>query len=183
MASCSVVLVQPYDEALINGTDAFFKKASAVIDGGIAVSPRTDADREAIKKPSDSPAHSSRFGTHYNELGTDVDALLLRATAKSQLVGPAGDRIQREISQLIDEALPSQCATVQAALVGDDSSLTVRNLVDLKCIVIGWKSQHEDPDFTQGTSILKRASWETRRSSLFAAVLEVERAELSKKPR
>jgi hypothetical protein len=182
IAGCTITLVAPYDEKLVTDTEALFKKASTMIDDGIAKSPRTDAERAAITTPEAHPAHMSQFDGRYNSLGTDADALILRAVARSRDVGPVGEKLQSKINALIEEALPSQCEDIESELGVSAPSLTVKNFLDLKCLLVRWKAQHADPKLTQDTRILKRSNWELRKSAIFSAALAIERAETSKKP-
>lgn len=177
---CYVTLVQPYDEKLLTETEAIFKKASAMIDDGIAASPTTDENRSSIKKPEDHPAHISKFDERYRSLSTDADALVLRALAKSQDVSPVGDKLQKKISDLIEQALPSQCEDLEGEPGVSTSSLTVKNYIDLKCILVRWEAQHADVKLTQGTQILKRTNWELRKTTIFGAILAIQKAETSK---
>lgn len=188
---CSTTLVQPYDEKLLIDTEAIFKKASAMIDDGTAKSPKTDNARAAIKtmaaapnalqKLSEHPAHASKFATRYNELATDSDALILRALSKSQEVGATGNKLQEKIERLIQESIPTVCPELDAEFGSLTSSLTVKNYIDLKCILVKWKSQHSDVKLTDSTEILKQSNWELRRSTLFSAILAIQRAETAKK--
>jgi hypothetical protein len=181
-AGCApITLVQPYDQALFDGTEAVFKEASAMIDEGITVSPLTDEQRAAIADPKNNPASLAQFEPRYRTLATDTDALILRALAQSRMVGPSGEKLQGKISRLIDEAIPSQCQELEAELGAQTSSLTVKNYIDLKCLFVRWEAQHADPQLTRGTQILKRSNWQLRKGLVFDAVLAIQRAELSKK--
>jgi hypothetical protein len=180
LASCTVTLVQPYDERLLNDTEEVFKKASALIDAGIASSPTTDGERATISDASEHPGHVSKFSDRYASLSTDADALIVRALAGSRAVDPIGDELQTGIEELIEQALPSACDELQEELAIRTPSLTVKNYLDLKCIFVRWKAQHADPDFTQHTQVLKKVNWELRRSAVFSAVLAIQSAEMSK---
>jgi hypothetical protein len=189
LAGCTTTLVQPYDDKLFTDTEALFKKASAMIDDGFASSPRTDDERNALKamagktgKPlAEHPGHVSKFEPRYNELATDSDALILRALSSSFEVGPVGNRLQAKIDRLIEESIPSACPDQDAEFQGLTASLTVRNYIDLKCLLTRWKAQHNDSALTESTGILKRTNWELRKSTLFNAILVIQRAEAAKK--
>ncbi len=191
VSGCAVTVVQPYDEKLLTETEAIFKKASAMIDDGVMKSPSTDEERKGLKalsldtkapKPlADNPAHASKFEARYNELATDSDALILRALSTSQEVGPLGNKLQKGIERLIEKNLPSACADLEAQFDAMTASLTVKNYVDLKCIIVRWKIQHNDPELTGGTGILKKVNWELRKSTIFGAAVAIEQAETSKK--
>ena len=191
LSACTVTLVQPYDEKLLTDTESLFKKASAMVDDGQLVSPRTDDDRRKVKAaailPKDPtplvahPAHASQFAKRYNELQTDADALILRALSKNQGTSPIGERLQLKIEKLIEESIPSNCPETDSEFSNLTASLTVKNYVDLKCILVNWKHQHSDPKLTEDTEILKKSNWELRRSTLFASVLAIQSAETAKK--
>jgi hypothetical protein len=187
-AGCATTLVQPYDEKLLTDTEALFKRTSAMIDDGIAKSPRTDEERATLRGATGAtslarhPAHAAKFESRYNKLATDADALILRALAHGDGASPRGDALQAKIEKLVVDRLPSACPEADAEFAAMSSSLTVRNYVDLKCILVKWREQHSDPALTDSTGILKRSNWELRRSTLFAAVLVIQRAEMSKKP-
>jgi len=179
--SCAITIVQPYDEKLLADTEAIFKEASSMIDDGISNSPRTDEERSGIKKPEDHLAHISKFQGRYAALGTDADALILRALSRAQEVDKIGEKLQGQINILVEESLPSQCEDIERELGLSTTSLTVKNYIDLKCLFVRWKAQHSDLVLTKGTSILKRTNWELRKSTLFSAVLAIQKAETSKK--
>jgi hypothetical protein len=190
VGGCAVTLVQPYDEKLITDSESLFKKASAMVDDGFQASPRTDEARAQIRLDSTRPgagplsahpAHFAQFERRYNEILTDSDALILRSLSKSQEIGTVGIRLQKKIEALIEEAVPTNCPEMDAEFSQMTSSLTVRNFVDLKCLLAGWKAQHANQRVTQDTSILKQVNWELRRSTLFSAVLAIQSAETSKK--
>lgn len=180
LGACSVTLVQPYDEQLFADTGGIFRKASAMIDAGIAASPRTDEERERVAQPGEHPGHLSRFTGDYASLGIEADALILRALAGSRETGPLGGKIQASIEQLIEQNIPSLCEQLEAELGLSTSSLTVKNYIDLKCIFVRWRAQHADAELTQGTQILKKTNWELRRTAVFRAVLAIQSAESSK---
>ncbi|MBI5925630.1 MAG: hypothetical protein HY836_08505 [Aquabacterium sp.] len=182
LGGCTTTLVQPYDEVLLNDTQSLFKKASAMVNDGIAKSPRTDHDRAAFKdKPTTHPAHVAQFEARYAELGSDSDALILRALSRSQQVSATGQSLESKVEELIEKHIPNACPDVDAELGTLSTGLTVRNYLDLKCLLLKWHEQHADLDVTESTGILKRSNWELRRATLFAAVLAIEKAELAKK--
>lgn len=183
LSACTVRLVQPHDDRLVSGNEDLFRTASQLVDDGYALSPRTDAERAAIRKPADSDAHYAKFEPRYDALIRDSDLLILRAMAGSGQVDPLGDRLQAKIEQLIEQAVPSVCQDLKQSFDAlGATSLTVRNFVDLKCLLTRWKDQHADDTLTRGTGILKKANWEGRRQSLFRITLAIERAEASKQP-
>lgn len=178
VTGCAATLVQPYDEKLFNDTGAFFKKAAAVVDEGKKLSPKTDEDRAEIEMPATHAAHFSVFEGKYDGLIIDVEALILRAMSKSEAVNSAGQAMQGKITALIDAALPSNCLALQAEFSA--VSLTVGNYVDLKCLIVRWRDQHQDARLTRDTRILKRANWEARKSVLFQMILAIQKAEAFK---
>lgn len=181
IGGCAITLVQPYDDKLLADTETVFKKASAMIDDGVANSPKTDDERSAIKTPASHHAHVSKFDDRYAALGTDADALILRALSKSEEVDRIGQKLQEQITDLIEKSLPSQCSNLERELGVSTTSLTVKNYIDLKCLVVRWKAQHSDTQITKGTGILKQSNWELRKSAIFSATLAIQRAEGSKK--
>ncbi|EPU3919142.1 hypothetical protein [Aeromonas hydrophila] len=181
VGGCAVTFVQPYDEKLLTDTEAIFKKASSMIDEGIANSPKTDNQRGAIKKPESHSAHVSKFEGRYAALSTDADALILRALSKAEEVDRIGQKLQGHINDLVENSLPSQCDDIEKELGLNTTSLTVKNYIDLKCLIVRWKAQHSDPTLTKGTGILKRTNWELRKSAIFSATLAIQKAETSKK--
>jgi len=181
LTGCSVTLVQPYDEKLFNDTEAVYKKAAAMIGEGESTSPVTDEQRRAISDPARHPAHFSRFASKYDALLIDADALLMRAMAGSSKLDATGERINTKIEKLINEELPSNCAELEQEFAAA-ASLTVKNYVDVKCLLVRWRAQHADPKLTEDKLILKRANWEGRRLNFFNAVLAIQKAEGFKKP-
>jgi hypothetical protein len=181
VGGCAVTLAQPYDEKLLTDTEAIFKKASSMIDDGIANSPKTDDERAAIPKPESHPAHASRVEGRYASLSTDADALILRALSKSEEVDRIGQKLQDQINDLVEKSLPSQCDDIEKELGLATTSLTTKNYIDLKCLIVRWKAQHSDPKLTKNTGILKSTNWELRRSTIFSATLAIQKAETSKK--
>jgi hypothetical protein len=179
VTACTLTLVQPYDEKLFNDTETFYKKAATVIEEGKSVSPTTDDQRAAIAKPAEHPAHISAFESKYDELIVDSEALILRATAESEKIDAAGQAIQAEIDDLIEASLPSKCPEVQAEV--GKVSLTAKNFVDLKCLILKWRAEHGDKELTKGTSILKKANWEGRKVVLFNTIMAIQKAEAFKK--
>lgn len=181
VGGCAVTLVQPYDEKLLTDTEAIFKKASSMIDDGIVNSPKTDEERSAIPKPENHLAHVSKFEGRYAALSTDADALILRALSKADEVDRIGQKLQGQINELVEKSLPSQCNDIETELGLATTSLTVKNYIDLKCLIVRWKAQHSEAALTRGTGILKRTNWELRKSTIFSATLAIQKAETSKK--
>lgn len=179
VTACTVRLVQPYDEKLLNDTEAFYKNAATMIEEGKAVSPKTDAQRQAITNPAEHPGHFSAFESRYDVLITDSEALILRGIAGSQEIDAAGQAFQEKIDAVIDASLPSECPELQAEF--GKVSLTAKNFVDLKCLILKWRKEHNDVEFTRGKRILKRGNWEGRKRVLFNIILAIQTAESFKK--
>jgi hypothetical protein len=179
-AACPATLVRPYDEKLVADTEALYKKAATMIGDGESASPRTDEQRRAIREPAKHPGHITAFAPKYDALTVDIDALLLRAMAGSGKLDAAGQRIHAKLEKLIAEALPSACAELEEEF--KTATLTVKNYVDVKCLVVRWRAQHSDPELTDRTMILKKANWEGRKLNFFNAVLAIQKAEAFKKP-
>lgn len=177
--ACNIKLVQPFNEKLFNDTEAFYKKAAEMIAEGKAVSPKTDDQRAAISVLIEHPAHISSFESKYDALIVDSEALILQAMAGSQEIDSAGQTIQGKINELIDASLPSKCPDLQAEFA--KVSLTAKNFVDLKCLILKWRAEHGDEKLTKGTSILKKANWEGRKAVLFNIILAIQKAESFKK--
>lgn len=173
LSACSVKLVQPFDEKLINDTEAFYKKGAEMIIEGQAASPKTDKDRDSITDPDQNPAHFSKFESKYDALITDSEVLILRAMSSSQEIDSAGQAIQEKIEELIKAAVPTNCPDLQSEF--GKLSLTAQNFVDLKCLILRWKEQHREK------GILKKANWEGRKLTLFNIVFAIQKAESFKK--
>ncbi|MEW8015297.1 MAG: hypothetical protein AB2807_11105 [Candidatus Sedimenticola endophacoides] len=169
IGGCAMQLVQPYDAKLVSGAEAFYKKAATMVQEGRAASPGSD--------PSAHPAHFSRFESRYDKLVIESEALILRAAAAE--LGERGADLHERIEQAIEGLLPGPCQALAAEL--GPGSLTVKNFVDLKCLVLEWRRQHADPTLTRASGILKQANWEARKRVLFQAVLSIQQAEGFKK--
>jgi hypothetical protein len=180
-SGCAVTLVQPYDEKLVSDTEAIFKQASVLVDEGISKSPRTDEERAAIRPPSTSEAHYSKFEPSYAALLRDADVLILRSLTRSGEIDKVGNKLQQKIESLIESGIPSACPDLDQELKDLSASLTVRNYIDLKCFFVNWKAQHGDMQRTGQTQILKKANWEARKGALFNIVLAIQKAETFKK--
>lgn len=186
LAGCATVkLVQPYDADLYNNTEAFYKKASDMINRGVSVSPKKPDDVRAINddEKEQHPGHYKQFSTDYDALLIDSNALILRAMANSSQIDSIGQELQAKIETVITEKFPSECDSLQESF--PNVSLTTRNYIDLKCIIGSWDKSHQglDPnrDITYGKQILKQSNWEGRSKTLFEGILAIQQAEASKK--
>lgn len=175
LSACSIKLVQPFDEKLLNDTDAFYKKGAVMIIEGQNFSPKTDQDRQSIADAvfQQNLAHFSKFESKYDGLIVDSESLILRAMSRSQEIGTAGQSIQKKIEELIGASVPTNCPDLQSEF--GKVSLTAQNYVDLKCLILNWKEQHRK------SGILKKANWEGRKLTLFNIVFAIEKAESFKK--
>ena len=175
LAGCGAVIVQPYDAGLVDKTEAIYRKGAEMIMKGWAVSPRTDSQRAALEAAGDSPAAFSHFEAQYDGLILDTEILILRAMSGSMDIGPAGEKIQSRVEELIQADVPSMCPGLQEEF--GSISLTARNYVDLKCLFLRWKEQHRE------RGILKKANWEGRKIALFDIIYAIDRAESFKRER
>jgi hypothetical protein len=179
ITGCTTRLVQPYNEKLLNDTEAFYKKAATMIEEGRAVSPKTDEQRDAISSPARHPANVSAFGPKYDALVVDSETLILGAMTGDKEISSAGKAIQGKITELIEETLPTQCPELRTEL--GKLGLTAANFADLKCLILKWRAEHGDETLTRGTGILKKANWEGRKVVLFNTILAIQNAESFKK--
>lgn len=168
--SCSVTLVQPFDEKLLSDTDAFYKISAEVIIQGETVSPRYLKD---VTINSQHPAHYSKFEQKYNSLIVSVDALILRAMSGSQKIDTAGKYIQEKLTKLVEASIPTYCPELRREI--GTVSLTAQNFVDLKCMILKWKEDHKK------AGIVKKGLWEGRKRTLFNLILAIQSAERFKK--
>ncbi len=146
-----------------------------MVETGAQASPKTDEERAQIDEPASHPAHVSAFRARYGELLSDVETLILRAMANSSVVEGKAKELQERIADAIDVKLPSPCVKLHEQF--KTASLTAANFIDLKCLILRWRKQHEDPRLTGNTGILKRANWEGRKRTLFELVLAIQQAE------
>lgn len=181
LLGCSTTLVAPFDQKLIDGTDALYKRAAGMIDRGMLASPRTDRQRSAIAGPASHPGHFSRYRADYDALLVGADALILGAVSQDWLIDARGEALQRRVLDRLGQAQPSLCPDLQAEI--DPPGLTSQRVVDLKCLLLTWRQKHDDREFTMGTRILKRANWEGRKRALFNAVLVIQQVEKAKQPK
>lgn len=175
LSGCTTVLVSPYDEKLVSDTEAFYKKAAELIEEGRMESPLNDQERENIENPSMHGGHFSQFESKYNSLIIDAEALILRSMASDNKIDSASQKLQAEISELINTTIPSNCEKLSIQFA--EASLTTKNYVDLKCILLEWKNQHTDLVLTRNTKILKKSNWEGRKMLVFKVVLEIQKTE------
>lgn len=176
VSSCtSVVFVQPYDQALVSGTEAFYKKAGKMIQQAEAVSPDHRAKGTAVNPA----ATYDHLKPQYDDLVIDANALIIRAAANANRVDALGQKLQGKLEQLVEKAVPptKNCIELKDALAGTPMTLTVSNFVDLKCLVAGWdRQQREAPG-----QILTKTEWSNRNISLMEAIMAIETAETFKK--
>jgi hypothetical protein len=168
----TTTLVQPHDEQLLAGSEQFYRKAATIIEHSKLQSP---ASRPTTEEHSH-PGHIANMDNLYAELIIDTNILLLRAIANSSQLDTSGQRIQSKISQYIDSTLPSNCDNSTDDIRAEFSSLTVRNFIDLKCLIVTWQAQHE----AAPGKVLTRADWSRRHVSLIRFIMAVQQAEIAK---
>lgn len=168
----AATFVQPYDEQLLSGSEQFYRKAATIIEHSRMQSP---AERPTTEERSH-PGHIANMENLYAELLIDANILLLRAMANSGQVDASGQRIQSKISQYIDSALPSNCDNSADDIRAEFSSLTVRNFIDLKCLIVIWQAQHQ----AAPGNVLTQADWSRRHVSLLRYIMAVQQAEIAK---
>ncbi len=185
IVGCTVNLVQPYDADLYANTEAFFKKASAIITKGMNASPKIPDDIRAIPEKSEKqhPGHYNQFKNDYDALLIDSNSLILRSLSNYGQIDALGMEIQSKIEEVITSNFPNYCDSLQDNF--SNVSLTTRNYIDLKCLIGRWSEVHQGKgksgDITYGKQVLKRSNWEGRTKTLFNAILAIQRAEASKK--
>lgn len=182
IAGCTTVtLVQPYDADLYSNTESFYKKTSKMIAKGISVSPKTNSDRKAIKDNNveEHPGHYNQFKDKYDSLLIDANSLILRALANSGSIDSNAQEMHTKIESAITNSIPNECDDLQNEF--SSVSLTVRNYIDMKCLIGKWGQQHNSKDSTGDKLILKKANWEARSKTLFQGILAIQKSEASKK--
>ena len=121
----------------------------------------------------------SAFDSKYAALVVDSEALMLQAMAVNKEIDITEKSIHAFIENFIEASLPSVCPELQAEF--GKASLTAKNFVDLKCIILNWRKQHGDEKLTRGTKILKKSNWEGRKFVLFETILAIQKSEGFKK--
>ncbi|MBV2130817.1 hypothetical protein [Arsukibacterium indicum] len=172
LGCAAATLVQPYDEKLLTGSEQFYRKAATIIEHSKMQSP---TERPTTEDPSH-PGHSANMENLYAELLIDTNILLLRALANSEQVDTSGQLLQSKITRYIDNALPSNCDNSADDIRAEFSSLTVKNFVDLKCLVVNWQAQHQ----AAPGKVLTQADWSRRHVSLVRFIVAIQQAEVAK---
>lgn len=170
LLSCTTVkLVQPYDEALIDGVQGFYKESATFLDEAKVKSPEV----RPSSSDENNSGHLSHFESGYDRLVIDANLLIMRAMVNSIKLSEIGVEAQNSVSNFIDENLPSACVGNSANLGAGFTSLTVKNFADLKCIITNWKVQH-----TQAPGqIMTKGDWERRHRTLINAIISIQQAE------
>ena len=168
-ACTTVTFVQPYDEALVTGSQKFYTDTAQWLEQSRQRSPTQRPDEE---DPS-SPGHVSQFVDGYNALMIAANGLIIRAMVNSVKVDELGQAAQTKVSEFIDERIPSVCVGNTADFGQDFASLTVQNFADLKCLVTNWQTQHENAP----AKTLVQPDWARRHRSLMTIILEIQKAE------
>jgi hypothetical protein len=172
--SCTVTFVQPYDEKLVDATEAFYKETSLAIEEAKEKSPVSRVNIDP-GKASDNSGHLSKHTMFYSKAKVNANALIIRAMVNSGKVDKIGLTIQSEIDEVISKALPSNCKNDHASISGQ-ITLTLQNYLDLKCLVTHWEVQHKNAP----NEILKKVNWEGRQVSLMGMIVSIQRAETFK---
>jgi len=172
--SCTLTFVHPYDEKLLDATEAFYKTHSLGIEEARAKSPISRNDVNAAN-PEENPGHMSHFSVFYAKAKIDANALIIRALVNSGNVDDNAAELHGEINDFIASSLPSNCNN-DTALVSDQITLTLQNYLDLKCLVTHWQVQHQKAPH----QVLKKVNWESRQVSLMRLIMSMQKAEALK---
>lgn len=198
--SCTVTFVQPYDEKLVDSTEAFYKDTSLAIEKARAKSPTSrkvnapatpginpdlvaqqslfHADEKvngSPVSPSVNPGHVSQHELFYAMTKVNANALIIRAMVNSGKVDDIARKAHQEINEVISQAIPTNCDG-EKALISGNITLTLQNYLDLKCLVTTWQIQHDNAP----NQILKKTNWESRQRSLTSAIIAIQSAETFK---
>jgi hypothetical protein len=161
-----------FDQALFNQTEKFYQDASVLISKAKSASPKLRESIKSYDKINEHPAHVSQLERTYESLIIGSDVLLLRAISNGVVIDDWA-KITK-VNELIDVSLPSMC---KSTLESHKLSLSAKNYIDLKCLILNWREQHKNaPD-----SILKKVNWESRQAILFQMLIIIQKYELSKK--
>lgn len=172
--SCTVTFVQPYDEKLVDATEAFYKETSLAIEDAKDKSPVSRGNIDPAKAGENS-GHLSKYTIFYSKAKINANALIIRAMVNSGKVDKIALKAQKEIDEVISKALPSNCTNEHATITGQ-ITLTLQNYLDLKCLVTHWEVQHKNAP----NEILKKANWEGRQVSLMSMIVSIQKAETFK---
>lgn len=169
--SCTVTLVQPYDEKLVEATESFYKDTALAIESAREKAPLNRALPDGTV-PSDNPGHISKYKNFYSNAKVSANSLIIRAMVNTEKVDKIAVDIHSQIETLISESLPSNCINDRAQITGD-ITLTLQNYLDLKCLVTHWEVQHTQAPH----SILKKTNWESRQVTLMGMIVSIQKAE------
>lgn len=175
LQSCTVTFVQPYDEKLVDATDAFYKSTSLALENARLNSPDSRRLKEGEDASSNS-GHISKYENTYSKLKIEANALIIRSLVNSEKVDKTVTGAHDQINTLISESLPSNCTNGEATIPGQ-ITLTVQNYLDLKCLVTYWEVQHRNAP----NEILTKHNWEVRQRPLMQMIVDIQKAESFKK--
>ncbi|WP_394202990.1 hypothetical protein [Shewanella waksmanii] len=174
LSACKLTLVQPYDEKLLSGTEAFYKSTALAIEQAREKSPKT-RKLEPGQSAEQNSGYIGHYQSTYAKMRVDANALILRAMVNSGEVDSWAKTTQAKIDELITSAIPSNCASGKSNI--NDITLTVSNYLDLKCLVSYWQQQHEEAP----NKILTSVNWESRQKSLMDMIIALQKTESFKK--
>lgn len=175
LQACTVTFVQPYDEKLVERTEAFYKTTALAIETARVNSPNTRKLNNG-EEPSSNSGHLSKYENTYAKLKIDANSLIIRALVNSEKVDAIAVDAHDEINKLISESIPSNCAGSNAEISGQ-ITLTVQNYLDLKCLITHWEVQHKQAP----NEILTRHNWEARQRPLMQMIVDIQKSESFKK--
>jgi hypothetical protein len=169
--SCTVTLVQPYDEKLVEATESFYKDTSLAIEDARERSP-INRDNIDPNKPEENTGHFSKYTTFYSKAKVNANALIIRAMVNSGKIDKIATDIHKEIEEVISKSLPSNCENDRATISGE-ITLTLQNYLDLKCLVTHWEVQHKGAPY----EVFRKSNWESRQLSLMRMIVNIQKAE------
>lgn len=174
LQACTLTLVQPYDEKLVDATESFYKETSQAIEQAKEVS-LTHRNALVPSKLESNPGHLSHHVSLYAKAKIAANALIIRAMVNSERVNGKAMVPHKEIETLISQSLPSNCTDDKANITGN-ITLTLQNFLDLKCLITHWEKQHQ----VAPNQILKKVNWESRQVSLMGMIVSIQKAEAFK---
>lgn len=172
--SCTVTFVQPYDEKLVESTEAFYKETALAIEKAREKSP-INRNVPAGTKPNENVGHISKYKAFYSNAKIAANGLIIRAMVNTEKVDQIAVNVHTQIEDVISKSLPSNCAGDTAQITGE-ITLTLQNFLDLKCLITHWETQHNNAP----NSILKKSNWESRQISLMGMIISIQKAEAFK---
>lgn len=171
LQACTVTFVQPYDEKLVDGTEAFYKEVSK---GLIEAESKSLEHRNPVipLKPESNPGHISHYKLFYSSAMVSANSLIIRAMVNRGKVDEIALSVHKEIETIISEAVPSNCKDGKSVIT-EKITLTLQNYLDLKCLISNWEVQH----LSAQNETLKKGNWEGRQISLMNMIVNIQKAE------